>query len=202
MEQEPGESSPRVATYKTARERLAERGQWESYLDCVLEFKKLGKKETIARQMAIRKFLSDEELIEMGLSVEKKPVAPVVEEETVEEVEEDGRRDMPKARYVDMKVFKGKECSEVESIRWVGKVMGMFGVKASDCPSAAAWNLLNHCRSDPEFRKTFWSSMFVKAIRVEKEREGEGDEVDGGGVVKLCDRLLELSKSLKGAGDE
>lgn len=111
-----------------------------------------------------------------------------------------GTGKIPGPEYVEMSLFDGKDCSEIEAIRWVGKVMGMHGVKPEACPSAAAWNLLNHCRSDPEFMKTFWSSMYVKAIRLDKVGVIEDDEKkrDGARTVELCNRLLKMSKELGG----
>lgn len=214
---------------KSYKAVLIERGQWPAFNEHVKTMHDLGKTLKVARNLALVKFFSQSELQDFGVLPRKggrvvvqgppdRPVAPVAvaaarpAEPEVEAEEMDlgdevevGRSDMPKPRYVDMKIFDGRDCSEVESIRWVGKVMGMHGVRVKDCPSASAWNLMNHCRADPDFRKTFWGSMYVKAIRRGSD-EGDDGESDGKGdgekTMALCGRLLEISEALKkGASD-
>jgi len=62
---------------------------------------------------------------------------------------------------------------------------------------------MNHCRSDPDFQRTFWSSMFTKTIKGDRVGVERGDrEKDGEKTVDLCDRLLEMSERLGGGRRE
>lgn len=173
---------------KSVWEVLTEKGQMPEYLAKLDGLLETGVERGEAEKRVIGELLTTDEKVACGL---------VVVKDAPKESAPSGR--MPKPKYVRMSIFDGKECSEIEAIRWVGRVMGMHGVEPDSCPSAAAWNLMNHCRSDPDFQRTFWSSMFTKTIKGDRVGVERGDrEKDGEKTVDLCDRLLEMSERLGG----
>lgn len=177
---------------KTFKKRLMEKGVWPQYAAHLRELKQMMAPAK-AKRVALEKFLGKDFLASETLTEEEKNDF---------EGENEGvyaSRRSPPAKYVNMKVFEGKTCTEIEAIRWVASNVGMFGVKARDCPSAMAWNLLNQCRSDEDFMRTFWGSMFVKAIPAKDKREGvpEEGEIDGQEQVDMCERALQMSEEAR-----
>lgn len=185
----------------TFKQMLLEKGVLVEFNQCLDELRKVMRDPKAARRAALIQFLG-EEIVARRIGGNR----PTVTEEG--EVVHSGKR--PKPIYVDMAVFEGRECSELEAIRWVAKVMDMGAVKVADCPGPIAWNMLNYCREDPDFKKTFWSGMFMKAIPrgsggadddAEYDENGKRRDVDGRGVLDLCERLMEISGVIKGDSD-
>jgi hypothetical protein len=90
--------------------------------------------------------------------------------------------------------FAGKEAKEVDIIRWVARSMDVLDITPEQAPDAAAWSLLQQCRSDPSFRTDFWKSMYTKIIpnrNLLDDEKGDSD-VDGTPEAEMIDKLIAI----------
>lgn len=73
-----------------------------------------------------------------------------------------------------------RECTEVESYRWVFANVGKPGVQPIHAPSFAAWNLLQEVTNDPELRRSLYSTLVPKLFPNKQQMEQEAQYRDDG----------------------
>ena len=100
--------------------------------------------------------------------------------------------------------FGDRDCSEVDSIRWVANNISRKNVTADDAPSAVSWTLMLECRSSDSFRNEFLTKMWPKLLpsRAQLDGEDKSVELDGQGTIDLIDRIAKVRDDLKPKDEE
>ena len=100
--------------------------------------------------------------------------------------------------------FGDRDCSEVDSIRWVANNISRSGVMPEDCPSAVGWTLMLECRTSNAFRNEFLTKMWPKLLpsRAQLDNADNVSVMDGQSTVDLIDRIAKVRDDLKPKDEE
>jgi hypothetical protein len=197
------------------KKALEAAGKWNEFLFEQRELIMSGDKPPAAYRTCIEKFLGIDALI----PTKKKDLKTVIKEtkEEAKEVQaglanikpnEDDRliSSMPGVLPpVSRASFEGKvHATEIQNITWVADNMRLVGVKAKDCPSLRAWNLLCECRENADFRIAFWKEQYGKTVPAKSmlDKDPSKDKMDGEVTIGLIEKLTKASDEAKLASKE
>jgi hypothetical protein len=87
--------------------------------------------------------------------------------------------------------------SEIDNFRWVANNME-FTADVKTCPSPAAWGILKQCKTDPNFKRTFWTTMYTKLVPTRSKLDGNSEKRgEGEDEITLLNEIANASQDAK-----
>ena len=170
--------------------KLKSSGVWKAFCDYRDELKASGDTAPEAHEKSLSRFLTP------GVPAESRPTSAANPTAGAPPSRPDAIDVM--AAYAED--FRGKEVSEVESIRWVARNINIVDATPVDCPDPMAWNLLVQCRGSQMFCQDFWKTMFTKIIPSRAQLETKVDEEnDGDSTIALIGKFQEAARKAEEA---
>ena len=183
---------------------LLAKGSWGDFRRSREDFQAQGFSNVESKRKAMELYLLPEEMPERKKPGRKPKVAVVAEEvkpgpDPREVQRREAAKRGPAVEMAEAGSFKGKRCSEAETIRWVGQNMYVDGVEPADCPDPTAWNMLQQCRTSPLFCTEFWKTIYTKIVPNKNTLGKSGPTVDESEekLLEMIGKILDISSDIK-----